>query len=133
MSFNASLFCPKQAMLLTRNNKTSNCFILVLFKCCFVAAKGRKILSQINKFNYFSTHGRHLYFRDILCRFKIDTRSHPYFGTEQVFDFFSEGFAAVFTSDADQYFIRSQFIGINLYNVILDMGMLSRISNKAGG
>ena len=26
-----SLFCPKQAMLLTRNNKTSNCFILVLF------------------------------------------------------------------------------------------------------
>lgn len=23
---------------------------------------------------------------------------------------------------ADQYFIRSQFIGINLYNVILDMG-----------
>ena len=31
-----------------------------------------------------------MYFRDILCRFKIDTRSHPYFGTEQVFDFFSE-------------------------------------------
>ena len=23
---------------------------------------------------------------------------------------------------ADQYFIRSQFIGINFYNVILDMG-----------
>ena len=58
-------------------------------------------------------------FCDVFCRLKINAWSYSYFRTEQVFYLLGKTFATVFTSDTDQNFIRSQFVGVNFNDVIL--------------
>ena len=50
-------------------------------------------------FYRFSTHRRHLYLGNVLCRFKIDAWRHSDFRTEQIFNLFGKGFATVLASD----------------------------------
>lgn len=46
---------------------------------------------------------------------------------------FGKGFATVLASDTNQNLIRSQFIGINFNDIVFTEGILSRMSNNAGG
>lgn len=69
-------------------------------------------------FIVFSTHWRHLYLGNVLCRFKIDAWRHSDFRAEQIFNLFGKGFATVLASDTNQNLIRSQFIGINFNDIV---------------
>ena len=71
-----------------------------------------------DEFYRFSTHWRHLYLGNVLCRFKIDAWRHSDFRTEQIFNLFGKGFATVLASDTNQNLIRSQFIGINFNDIV---------------